>query len=150
VFLPILPCESLPCPASSYSTLFCHTIPCPTIACSAMPFHHGYMARGGHGLPKVSLGPTMPYLSTQVAACRVGGLRLSSTHLDTPLCMPLPFNVPPCHTKPYSTHGIPDPCHALPYLSKPRNKPTVMHLIKGWRGRSQRKDGKISLEIIMQ
>jgi hypothetical protein len=25
---------------------------------------HGRMARGGHGLPKVSLGPAMSYLST--------------------------------------------------------------------------------------
>jgi hypothetical protein len=57
---------------------------------------HGRMTRGGHGLFKVSLGPTMPYLSTpfgqpplkrpqghfRVAACRVSG------HLITPLDAP--------------------------------------------------------------
>jgi hypothetical protein len=57
------------------------------------------MARGMHGLPKVSPGPAMPYLSTPCRrataktafclfigwpACRAGGLRLSPTPLDTP------------------------------------------------------------------
>jgi hypothetical protein len=30
----------------------------------AMVSNHSCMARGGHGLPNVSLGPAMPYLST--------------------------------------------------------------------------------------
>jgi hypothetical protein len=57
------------------------------------------MARGIHRLPKVSLGPAMPYPSTPFGratpktalqpflgwpACRAGGLRPSSTPLDTP------------------------------------------------------------------
>jgi hypothetical protein len=56
-------------------------------------------ARGGHGHPKVSLGPTMPYPSKPCGQatpetalrpfqgwprCRASGLRLSSIHLDTP------------------------------------------------------------------
>jgi hypothetical protein len=66
---------------------------------------HGCMARGGHGLPKVSLGPAIPYASTPFGratpettlqlfqgwpACRAGGLTPPSTPLDTsrrtPLC----------------------------------------------------------------
>jgi hypothetical protein len=61
--------------------------------------YHGHMARGGHALPKVSFGPAMPYPSTPCGwdtretalwsfqgwpAHRVGGLRPSSTPLDTP------------------------------------------------------------------
>jgi hypothetical protein len=44
----------------------------------------GRMARGGHGLPKVSLGPAMPYPSTPCgrATCRAGSLQPSSTPLD--------------------------------------------------------------------
>jgi hypothetical protein len=60
--------------------------------------HHSHMAKGGHGLPKVSSGSTMPYCSTpcrqgtpemalwsfqQWPAHRAIDLRLSSTHLDT-------------------------------------------------------------------
>jgi hypothetical protein len=41
---------------------------------------HGRMARGGPGLPKVSLQPAKPDPST---SCWAGGLRSSSTPLDT-------------------------------------------------------------------
>jgi hypothetical protein len=56
------------------------------------------MARSGHGLPEISPGPTMPYPSKPYEratsktasrrfqgwpARRAGGLRLSSTPLDT-------------------------------------------------------------------
>jgi hypothetical protein len=34
------------------------------LLCTIGKFGHGRMARGCHGLPKVSLGPTMPYPST--------------------------------------------------------------------------------------
>jgi hypothetical protein len=49
---------------------------------------HRRMARGGHGLPKVSPESAMPYPSTpcRQATCKVGGLRPSSTPLDTPRC----------------------------------------------------------------
>jgi hypothetical protein len=62
------------------------------------------MARGDHGLPKVSPGPAMPYSSMtcghatpQMAlwafqgwpAHRAGDLRASSTPLDTPRCTPM-------------------------------------------------------------
>jgi hypothetical protein len=65
--------------------------------------HHGRIARGDHGLPKVSLGPAMLYpcmpcgQATPETALqlfqgwlthRVGGLQLSSTPLDTPRCTP--------------------------------------------------------------
>jgi hypothetical protein len=66
---------------------------------------HGRMARGGHELPKVSLGPTMPDPSTPCGqaicftsfprpfqgwpTCRTGGLRLSSTLLGTPRRTPM-------------------------------------------------------------
>jgi hypothetical protein len=45
--------------------------------------NHGRMARGGHGLPKVSLGPTMtdPYTP---CALQGGRPAASSTPLDTP------------------------------------------------------------------
>jgi hypothetical protein len=48
---------------------------------------HGQMARGGHGLPKakVSAGSAMPYLSTPWT----GGVRQSSTPLDTPRRTPM-------------------------------------------------------------
>jgi hypothetical protein len=64
------------------------------------------MARGGHGLYKVSSGPAMPYSSSPVGkspetakrsfqgwpARRVGGLSPSSTLFDTPRCTPMiPF-----------------------------------------------------------
>jgi hypothetical protein len=60
---------------------------------------HRRMTRGGHGLPKVSPGPTMPEPSTPCGratpetalwpvqgwpAHRAGGLQPSSTLLDTP------------------------------------------------------------------
>jgi hypothetical protein len=63
---------------------------------------HGRKARGG--LPKVSLWPAMPYLSTscgratletalrpfkRLPACREGGLWPSSTPLDTPRHVPM-------------------------------------------------------------
>jgi hypothetical protein len=63
-----------------------------------------HMARGGHELPKVLLGPAMPYPSTVCgfatpetafwafqgwSAPRVGGLRSSSIHLDTPFPPPV-------------------------------------------------------------
>jgi hypothetical protein len=66
--------------------------------------HHGRMARGGHGLPKVSPGPTLPYSSMPCRqaipraalppfwgwlGCTAGGLRPSSTLLDTPPCRPM-------------------------------------------------------------
>jgi hypothetical protein len=68
---------------------------------------HGHTARGGHGLPKVSLGPAIPYHSTPCRqatsettlwpfegspARRSGGLRPFSTHLDTPRRTPLKGN----------------------------------------------------------
>jgi hypothetical protein len=34
------------------------------LASSEIMKSHGRMARGGHELPKVSLGPAMPYIST--------------------------------------------------------------------------------------
>jgi hypothetical protein len=42
------------------------------------------MARGIHGLPKVSPGPAMPDPSTPCGTGRMGGLRPSSTPMDTP------------------------------------------------------------------
>jgi hypothetical protein len=65
---------------------------------------HKRMAWGGHGLPKVSCGPAMPNPSTPCGratsetaswlfqgwpACRAGGLRPSSTPLDTPRRTPM-------------------------------------------------------------
>jgi hypothetical protein len=65
---------------------------------------HGVTARGGHGVPKVSPGPTMPYLFTPCGQAtpeaalrpfqewpnhRVSSLRLSSTPLDTPRRTPM-------------------------------------------------------------
>jgi hypothetical protein len=65
---------------------------------------HECLARGGHGLPKVSLGPVMPYPSTPCRqttpetalrlfqgwpTSRVCGLQPSSTHMDTPRRMPM-------------------------------------------------------------
>jgi hypothetical protein len=57
---------------------------------------HEHMAKGGHGLPKVSLRPTMPDPSTpcrrampETALPRVGGLQPSFTPLDTPPLTPL-------------------------------------------------------------
>jgi hypothetical protein len=64
---------------------------------------HGRMTRSSHGLPKVSLGPAMPYPSMPcrrpppngfmavlgVATCRAGGLRSSSPLLDAPCRTPL-------------------------------------------------------------
>jgi hypothetical protein len=59
------------------------------------------MGRGGHGLPKVLLRPAMPYPSkpcgwatpeTAISggpSCRAGGLRLSSTPLETPRRRPM-------------------------------------------------------------
>jgi hypothetical protein len=46
----------------------------------SLKYRHGRMARGGHGLPKVSLGPAMPYPSTPCGwpTYRAGGLRLTS------------------------------------------------------------------------
>jgi hypothetical protein len=43
----------------------------------------------GNGLPKVSLGPTMPYPFTPLWARRAGGLRQSLTPLDTPCPAPM-------------------------------------------------------------
>jgi hypothetical protein len=63
-----------------------------------------HMARGGHGLPKVLLGPAMPYPSTLCgfatpetafpafqgwSARRVGGLQPSSIPLVTPFRLPV-------------------------------------------------------------
>jgi hypothetical protein len=65
---------------------------------------HRRMARGGHGLSKVSTSPGMPYSSMSYGratpetdlrpfqrwpACRAGGLRPSSTPLDTPCHTPM-------------------------------------------------------------
>jgi hypothetical protein len=65
---------------------------------------HGRMARCGHGLPKVSPGPAKPYpsmpwgrVTPETAllsflgwpAHKAGGLRPSSTPLDTPRRTPL-------------------------------------------------------------
>jgi hypothetical protein len=65
---------------------------------------HMHMARGGHGLPKVSPGPAMPYPSTPWGRAtpemnlrlflgwltrRASGLRPSSTPLDTPRRTPM-------------------------------------------------------------
>jgi hypothetical protein len=70
----------------------------------ASPSRHGRMARGGHGLPKVSPVPAMPYPSlpcgwatTETAlqpflawpTHRAGGLRSSSTPLDNPRRTPM-------------------------------------------------------------
>jgi hypothetical protein len=63
---------------------------------------HGRMARGGYGLPTVSLGPAMPYSSrpegghprnsltavSGTAARSVVSLQPSSTPWDTPRCTP--------------------------------------------------------------
>jgi hypothetical protein len=64
----------------------------------------GRMATGGHGLPKVSIRPTMPDPSTPCGraspetalrpfqgwpASRAGVTWPSSTHLDTPCCTPM-------------------------------------------------------------
>jgi hypothetical protein len=68
---------------------------------------HGRMARGGHGLPKVSPRPAIPYPSTPCgwaipetavrpvqgwSAQRLGGLRPSSTLLNTPHRTPMGKN----------------------------------------------------------
>jgi hypothetical protein len=51
---------------------------------------HGYMARGGHGLPKVSLGPAMSYLSTLPKQLYGMASNLQpSTLLDTPRRTPM-------------------------------------------------------------
>jgi hypothetical protein len=55
---------------------------------------HERVARGGHGLPKASLGTAidaLPYYAQLqgVAACRAGGRWPSSTPLETPCCTPL-------------------------------------------------------------
>jgi hypothetical protein len=65
---------------------------------------NGRMARGGHGVSKISLGPAMLYPFMPCGRpplkwtyghfrsgcpCRAGGLRPSSTLLDTPYCTPL-------------------------------------------------------------
>jgi hypothetical protein len=68
-------------------------------------FPPGRLARGGHGLPKVSPGPAMTYPSIPCGTTpetalwafqgwtvrRAGGMRLSSTPLDTPRNRPLLF-----------------------------------------------------------
>jgi hypothetical protein len=69
---------------------------------------HGRMAKGGHGLPKVSPWPAKPYRSTPCGratykttlqpfqrwpARRAGGLRSSSTPLDTPRRTPMPAGI---------------------------------------------------------
>jgi hypothetical protein len=66
--------------------------------------HHGRMGRGGHGLTKASPGPALPNASTPCGraipktalqpflgwpARRAGGLRSSSTLLDTPRRTPM-------------------------------------------------------------
>jgi hypothetical protein len=53
-----------------------------------LSYYHGRMARGGHGIPKVSLGLAMPCRQTTP---RLGSLRQSSTPLDTPRRMPMPI-----------------------------------------------------------
>jgi hypothetical protein len=40
---------------------------------------HGHMARGGHGLPKLSLGPSMLNYSTP---CGLGCLEVAKTFLE--------------------------------------------------------------------
>jgi hypothetical protein len=74
---------------------------------SGQCFLHGRMARGSHGLPKVSLGPAMPYPSTPCGrttpetalwpfqgwpTLRVGGLRPSPTLLYTPRRTPMTWD----------------------------------------------------------
>jgi hypothetical protein len=71
------------------------------------PWAYMCMAMGGHGLPKVSLGPPMPCPSTPCGRAtpetalrpfqgwptrRASGLRLSSTPLDTTPCTPMPWD----------------------------------------------------------
>jgi hypothetical protein len=71
---------------------------------------HGRTARGCHGLPKVSSGPAMPYLSPPLGratpkialrpfqgwhARRAGCLQPSSTPLDTPRHTPMGPQTPP-------------------------------------------------------
>jgi hypothetical protein len=62
---------------------------------------HRRMAQGDHGLPKVSVRPTMPDLSTPSGLAtlqlyqgwptrRAGGQRLTSSPLDTPRRTPMP------------------------------------------------------------
>jgi hypothetical protein len=68
---------------------------------------HGCMAKGSHGLPKVSHGPALPFLFTLCGratpemtlrpyqgwpVCRAGGLRPSSIPLDTPRRKPMRFD----------------------------------------------------------
>jgi hypothetical protein len=60
---------------------------CPTV----FPNQHGCMEKGGHRLPKVSFGLAMYYPSTATPH-RVGGLRSSSTLLDTPRRLPVQIN----------------------------------------------------------
>jgi hypothetical protein len=71
---------------------------CPTTMSQSVTTHaHRRMARGGHGLPKVLLRPALPHPSMRWGGpplqgwliCRVGGLRPSSSPLDTLRCMPL-------------------------------------------------------------
>jgi hypothetical protein len=108
------------------------------------------MARGGHGLPKVSCGPAMPKPYTPCGRAtpqtalwpfggwptrRAGGLRPSSSPLDTP-----------SHTGPVSHHhgrtargghGLPkvSPRHAMPHLSMPCGRATpamTLQLFQEW------------------
>jgi hypothetical protein len=55
-------------------------------------FTHGRMARGGHGLPKVSIGHAMPDPSRPAGETHVK--RPSSTHLDTPRRTPMVLLTP--------------------------------------------------------
>jgi hypothetical protein len=65
--------------------------------------YHKRMARGGHGLPQVLPRPAMPYPFTSCGwatpetavstGCRVGGLRSSSTLLDTPSRTPMFYTI---------------------------------------------------------
>jgi hypothetical protein len=55
---------------------------------------HGCMARGSYGLPKGSPAPaikchTLPFYALRVGHPWNGLMRLSSTSLDTPRCMPM-------------------------------------------------------------
>jgi hypothetical protein len=75
-----------------------------TMTKSFFDWRHGHMARGGHRLPKFSPRPAMPFPSTPcgratletalqlfqgLPACKAGGLRPSSTPLDTPRRTPM-------------------------------------------------------------
>jgi hypothetical protein len=111
------------------------------LAWTSAPRLHGRMARGGHGLPKVSPGPAMPYPSTPCRrttyetalrlfqgwpAHRAGSLWPFSAPLDTPCCdLDTSFGL--CHFPQKSwegRYGLAKP-HSIHYGRQPAGQSDV-------------------------